>query len=212
MTRIGALASLLLALAALPLAAWAQYSGPGVETCRAHGERELKKTGSGTERLVLDKDASLVMERSARKVGNQFVGSVLSGNGAITRTLGPAVELSFVCLLANEKQALFFHWVPRKDAPALAQCRRGTAPGDCLQLLLGLAERDLVEAAAYRFQDALEADAKAGNENASNAYRNSAAAWRAYRDAECARRGAVDSDEWRACLLDLTRRRHLDLQ
>jgi len=202
----------LLLLLALPLAAWAQTSGPAVETCRAYGERELKKGGADVKGLVFDRDRALVIERTARKMGSQFVSSVLSGNGAITRALGPAVELSFVCLLASDKQALFFHWAPRKDAPALAQCRRGASPGDCLQLLLDVAERDLVEVAAYRFQDSLDADAKAGNENASNAYRNAATAWRAYRDAECARRGPIGSDAWRGCMVDLTRLRYLDLK
>lgn len=203
---------LLLMLVALPLAAWAQYAGPGVETCRAYGEREVKKGGGAIKGLVFDRDAALMIERATRKMGSQFVSSVLSGNGAITRANGPAVELSFVCLLASDKQALFFHWVPRKDAPALAQCKRGAAPGECLQLLQDLVDRDLIEVAAYRFQDSLEADAKAGNENASNAFRNSAAAWRAYRDAECARRGASGSDAWRGCMVDLARRRYLDLQ
>jgi uncharacterized protein YecT (DUF1311 family) len=69
-----------------------------------------------------------------------------------------------------------------------------------------------VEVAAFRFQDSLEADARAGNENASSAYRNAAVAWRGYRDAECARRGPAGSDEWRACMVDLTRRRYLDLR
>jgi Lysozyme inhibitor LprI len=202
---------LLLLLLALPLAAWAQVSGPALETCRAYGERELKKSGADVQGLVFDRDRTLVLERYARKLGTQPVSSILSGNGAITRPLGPAVELAFVCLLASEKQALFFFWAPRKDAPALAQCRRGAAPGECLQLLLDLAERDLVEVAANRFQESLEADAKAGHENASGGYRNAAAAWRAYRDAECSRRGASGSDAWRGCMVDLTRRRYLDL-
>lgn len=202
----------LVLLLALPLAAWAQYAGPGVETCRAYGERELKRTAPDVKGLVFDRDAALAIERATRKMGGQFVSSILTGNGAITRAAGPAVELSFLCLLASEKQALFFYWAPRKAAPSLAQCRRGAAAGDCLQLLLDLAERDLVEIAAFRFQDSLEADAKSGTESASNAYRNSASAWRAYRDAECARRGPAGGDEWRACMVDLTRRRYLDLQ
>jgi len=196
----------------LPLSAWAQYSGPAVDACRAYGERELKKAGSDVKALVFDRDRALMIERATRKMGSQFVSSILSGNGAITRAVGPAVELSFVCLLANDRQALFLHWVPRPAAASLAQCQRGAAAGDCLQLLLDLAERDLVEVAAYRFQESLEADAKAGNENASNGYRNAAAAWRAYRDAECARRGAGGSDVWRGCMVDLTRRHYLDLQ
>jgi hypothetical protein len=206
------LSRLLLLLAFLPLTALAQYAGPALETCRAFGERELKKGGGNLASLAFDRDRALLIERYTRKMGNQFVSSILSGNGAIVRGAGPVVELSFVCLLAGDKQALFFHWVPRRDAPALAQCRRGAAPGDCLQLLHELAERDLIEVAAFRFQDSLDADAKAGNEDASNAYRNAAGAWRAYRDAECARRGAASSDAWRGCMVDLTRRRYLDLQ
>jgi len=203
---------LLLLLLFLPLAAFAQYSGPALETCRARGERELRQGGADLKALVFDRDRALLFERHARKLGNQSVSSILSGNGAITRPVGPAVELSFVCLLANEKQALFFHWVPRLAAASLAQCQRGAAAGECLQLLLDLAERDVVEVAAFRFQASLEADAKAGNENASAAFRNAAVAWRSYRDAECARRGAGGSDEWRGCMVDLTKRRYLDLQ
>jgi Lysozyme inhibitor LprI len=203
---------LLLILCALPVAGWAQYAGPGVETCRAYGEREVKKGGGEVKSLVFDRDAALIIERHARKLGSQFVSSVLSGNGAITRTSGTAVELSFVCLLASDKQAVFFHWVPRKHAPALEQCKRGPAPGECLQLLQDLVDRDLIEVAAYRFQDSLEADAKAGNENASSAFRNSAVSWRAYRDAECARRGDTGSDAWRGCMVDLARLRYLDLK
>ncbi len=203
---------LLLSLLFLPLAAFAQVSGPALETCRAYGERELKKSGTDLKALVFEHDQALLLERYARKLGNQSISSILSGNGAIVRPLGPAVELSFVCLLASDKQALFFYWSPRRDAPALAQCKRSAAAGDCLQLLLDLAERDVVEVAAFRFQASLEADAKAGNENASGAYRNAAVAWRTYRDAECARRGPGGSDEWRGCMVDLTKRRYLDLQ
>lgn len=201
----------LLLVLLLPLGAWAQYAGPALETCRAYGEREIRRGGE-IQALVIDRDAALLMEKYARKAGNQFVSSILSGNGAVLRTLGPAVELSFVCLLANDKRALFFFWTPRPHAPSLAQCRRGKDPGECLQLLLDLAERDLVSVAAFRFQESLEADAKAGNDAASGAYRNSAGAWRSYRDTECARRGAAGTDPWRACMVDLTRRRYLDLQ
>lgn len=202
----------LLLLAALPLGALAQYHGPALEACRVLGERELKKDGADIKALVIDRDRHLFIERVTRKLGSQYVGAALSGNGAIVRKIGPAVELAFFCLLANDKRALFFHWLPRRDAPALAQCRRGAAPGDCLQLLLDLAERDLVEVAAVRFQESLDADATAGNDRASSAYRNAAGAWRNYRDVECARRGPGGSDDWRACMVDLTRRRFLDLQ
>lgn len=203
---------LLLLLAALPLAALAEYDGPAAGACRAFGERELKRAGLDIASLAFDNDRHLFLERVARKLGRQSVGAALSGNGAILRVAGPAVELSFVCLLADDRRALYFHWTPRRHAPALAQCRRGKDAGACLQALLELAERDLLELSAPSFQASLDADAKAGNDSASGAYRNAAAGWRTYRDAECARRGAPDSEPWRACRVDLTRRRYLDLQ
>ena len=205
-------ALLLLVLAALPLAAAAEYAGPALDTCRAYGERALLKDGADVKALAFDNDRHLHFERETRKLGSQPVGASLSGHGAILRATGPAVEMAFLCLLASEKRALWFHWLPRRDAPALAQCRRGADAGACLQLLLDLAERDLLEMAALRFQASLEADAQAGNEAASSAYRNSAGAWRNYRDLECARRGPGGSDAWRACRVDLTRWRYLDLQ
>jgi hypothetical protein len=205
-------ALLLALLAALPPAAAAEYSGPALEACRAYGERELRKDGADVKALAFDNDRHLYFEREARRLGSQPIGASLSGYGAIVRKTGPAVEMAFLCLLGNDRRALWFHWLPRRDAPALGQCRRSADTGACLQLLLDLAERDLLEKAAFRFQESLEVDAKAGNEAASSAYRDSAAAWRNYRDLECARRGPAGSDAWRACRVDLTRWRYLDLQ
>lgn len=204
----------LLLAAALPLGAAAQYDGPAVPACRSYAERELKKQmGDDMRALVIDNDRHLHLAREARKLGSQPVAASLAGHGAIVRRTGPAIELAFVCLLASEKRALWFHWTPRRDAPALRQCQRGGgAAQDCLQLLHELAERDLVEVSARRFQESLDADASAGNDAASTAYRNSAASWRAYRDAECVRRGPGGSDAWRACMADLTRLRYFDLQ
>ncbi|MEX0638653.1 MAG: lysozyme inhibitor LprI family protein, partial [Burkholderiales bacterium] len=191
-------ALLLLVLAALPLGAAAEYAGPALDACRAHGERELRKDGADVKALAFDNDRHLYFERESRKLGSQPIGASLSGHGAIVRASGPAVEMAFLCLLENEQRALWFDWLPRRDAPALAQCRRGPGAGDCLQTLLNLAERDLTEASSIRFQQALEADRKAGNESASDAYRDAASAWRKYRDLECARRGAGGGEEWRA--------------
>lgn len=199
-------------LAALAPAAAAEYAGPALEACRSFGERALRRDGADVKALAFDNDRHLLYEREARKLGSQPIGGVLSGHGAIVRAAGPAVELAFMCLLASEQRALWFHWLPRGDAPALRQCRRGADAGDCLQALHDLAERDLLERAAQRFQESLEADARAGNNAASSAYRDSAAAWRNYRDLECARRGGAGSEAWRACMVDLTRWRILDLQ
>jgi len=121
----------------------------------------------------------------------------------------PGSELSFICLLANEKQAVFFGWVPRRDAPALAQCRRTADATACLDSLLLIAEQDLTELYSKHFVEARQADSKAGNDNAATAFRKSADAFKAYRDAECGRRAA---EAQKACMIELTRRRALDLR
>lgn len=199
------------ALACAPMPALSQYAGPGVETCRSHAEREIRKEGAQVTAIVFDRDQHLNIERYTQKIGSQFVSSLLFGNGAIVYTKAPAVEMSFLCLLADEKRAVFFHWTPRRDAPALAQCRRGASDaGGCLDALLQVAEQDLTQAYAQRFQEARELDAARKNEDSVAAFRRAADAWRAYRDAECARRGAGDARK--ACMLELTRHRALDLR
>jgi len=203
--------ALLFAACATP--AVAQYTGPGVEVCRAYAERDVRKNSAKVQAVVFEKDRELNIDRYTAKVGSQFVSSLLYGNGAIVYGGGaPAVEMTFLCLLADDKRAVFFNWVPRRDAPAYAQCRRGDGanPGQCLDTLLNVAEQELTELYSKYTVDARQADAKVGNENASNAFRRGADAWRAYRDAECARRPA--GDERKACMVEHTRRRALDLR
>jgi len=199
------------ALACAPMPALAQYAGPGVETCRGHAEREIRKESAAVTAIAFDRDQHLNIERYTRKIGSQFVSSLLFGNGAIVYAKAPAVEMSFLCLLADEKRAVFFHWTPRRDAPVLAQCRRGAGDaGGCLDTLLQVAEQDLTQAYAQRLQEARELDAARKSEDSITAFRKTADVWRAYRDAECARRGA--GDERKACMIELTRRRALDLR
>jgi hypothetical protein len=198
-------ALLLLALCALPSVAAAEYTGPALEACRALGERSLKAEGTRLGALAIDNDRHLYFERRARKLGSQATGASLTGHGAIVLEAGTPVEIAFLCLLANEKRALGFHWLPRRDASSLAQCRRVPDTGACLQVQFDIAERDHIEISSIRFQQAQDA-------GAGDAFRAAAAAWRNYVDLECARRGAEGSDEWRACKVDLTRRRYLELQ
>jgi uncharacterized protein YecT (DUF1311 family) len=203
---------LLLALLCMPAAAGAQYAGPAVEACRAHAQQEQAQGAIAGTRVVIDNDRHLGIERYSRKLGSQPVASLLYGNGAIAPRKGQAVEMSFVCLLADEKRALFFYWIPRLDAAALAQCTRGAKENaaECLDSLLQVIEQDLTQAYAARFQEARDADARSGGEAASNALRESNKAWLAYRDAECARRAAAD--ERKACVADLSRRRLIDVR
>jgi len=200
----------------------AQYNGPAVEACRAYAKRELARDGNRAKDVVIERDQNLAIARYARKLGSQFVSSILSGNGAVVLDNAPSSELSFICLLADDKRAVFFEWLPRAHVSPLAQCTRDdalrTRPQPCLEVLLQVAENDLTEVYAQRFQEARERDHKAGNENALASFRKSNDEWRQYRDAECARRrdhapqGVAAEDIQVACLAELTRRRALDMR
>lgn len=199
----------------------AQYQGPAAETCRAYAKREIARDGTQAKDVVLEKE-SLSMERYTRKMGNQFVSSILTGNGAVVFQGSPSAELSFICLLADEKRALFFEWLPRLNVSAMAQCTRDEGlrakPRPCLETLLQVAENDLTQAYASRFQDARERDSGTGKEDSVNVFRRSNDEWRRYRDAECSRRretvsqGVAADDHQLACMIELTRRRALDMK
>lgn len=197
--------------------AFAQYNGPAIDACRAYALKELQREGSRPQAVVLERDASLDFGRYGRKVGSQPVSAILTGNGAVVYDGAPSAELSFLCLLAEEKRPVFFSWQPRANAPVLAQCTRGDGlrgkGHDCLQVLLRVAEQDLSQAYAYRFQEANER-----GEKSLAAYRKANDEWREYRDAECARRrelapSGVSSDDYQtACVVELIRRRALDMR
>ena len=208
---------LILILLIAPLPVFGQYNGPAIEACRAYALKELKRDGNQAKDVVIERDSNLAIERYTRKVGNQFVSSILIGNGAVVYENAPSVELSFLCLLADEKRALFFTWQGRPNAPVMTQCVRSEElrerTRDCLELLLRVAEQDLSLVYAHRFQEANER-----GERSLAAYRKANAEWREYRDAECARRldlvpsGVSPEDYQAACVIELTRRRALDMR
>lgn len=208
MKNLLAAPALLIALLA-PQASLAQDPKAALEACRDRAAAEQRASGNKPASIELRADGSLGADRTARKLGSQAVSLILSGNGIIAADSGPATAMSFVCLLANERRAVYFHWTPRFDAPALEVCVRDTDV--CLDTLLHVAEADLTQAYAVRFQQARDADAKTGKEAAADTFRRSNQAWLAYRDAECTRQGG-DSRARKACVIDLTRRRLADVR
>ena len=200
----------------------AQYEGPAVDACQQYAKRQLFRDASTAREAVIDRDANLIIERYTRKLGTQFVASILTGNGAVVFANAPSAELGFICLLADEKRPLFFYWLPRQNPVALMQCLRDKAlraqPRPCLEILLQVAETDLSLVYALAFQDAVERDFGAKSEDFTVAYRKANDEWRQYRDAECARRRAlapsdIPADDYQvACMVDLTRRRALDMR
>jgi len=213
---------LLLLLLLAPLAASAQYDGPGVEVCRLFAQRQLIRDAGTARTVVIERDHSLVIERYTRKVGNQFVSSILTGNGAVVFANAPSAELSFICLLADDKRAVFFEWLPRRDASAMTQCTRDDTtranPRSCLQTLIEVAEVDLTQAYALKLTESRHLDVAGGNEEPSDRFRASNKAWLQYRDAECQRRkdstpaGTDPGDYQLACIVELTRRRLADMR
>lgn len=200
----------------------AQYDGPAVEPCRAYAKKQLFRDASTAKDVAIDRDASLVIERYTRKLGSQYVASILTGNGAVVFYNAPSAELAFICLLADDKRPVFFAWLARRDASAMSQCMRDEAmranPRPCLELLLQIAESDLMVVYAHSFQEVRERDSGATSEPFADAYRKSNEAWRQYRDAECARRrdyapaGVSPDDHELACVVELTRRRLVDMR
>jgi len=213
---------LLLLLGLICAESRAQYNGPAVEACRAYAMKEELKHNKSAREIVFDRDQVLSIERYTRNLGSQLVSSILTGNGSIVLEGAPSAELSFICLLADEKRPLFFYWLPRQNPVALMQCMRDKAlraqPRPCLEILLQVAETDLTQVYGLAFQDARERDFGAKSEEFTVAYRKSNDEWRQYRDAECARRRAlapsdVPPDDYQmACMVDLTRRRALDMR
>ena len=209
---------LLLLLAVFASPAFAQYSGPAVEACRAYAKKELARDAAKSPpEVVFERDDALVIERYTRKVGAQFVSSILTGNGAVVLDGSPSAELSFICLLADEKRPVFFNWLPRSDSASLSQCARHAdlraKPRPCLELLQRVADQDLTVVYAQRFQEANER-----GEKTLAAHRKANDEWLQYRSAECARRrdyppqGIAPEDVELACVIDLTRRRALDMR
>ena len=200
----------------LPFTALAQYNGPAVESCRAFAKREAAREGAKPEDVIILRDQALALERYGRKLGNQSISSILTGNGAVVLAGTPTAELSFICLLADEKRPLFFNWLPRQNVSALAQCTRSAElrgkSRECLDFLMRVAEQDLTMIYAQRFQEANEA-----GEKTLAAYRKANDEWKQYRDAECARRrevakGANPEDYELACVIELTRQRGRDMR
>jgi len=202
----------LLAAAMLGLAApaFAQYAGPAVEACAAYALQDMRRNGASVSDAVIERDRHLLLERRRGKAGSQPIAAVLTGNGAAVYPGTPSAELSFVCLLADEKRPVFFAWLPRRDGSARAQCMRDAAlrasARPCLDALLSVADIDLGALYGQRREEAA-----ARGEAALAAFRKSNDAWREYRDAECARRGG-DEEERLGCVIELTRRRLLDLE
>ena len=95
-------------MAGAPGPAAAGYDGPGAETRRAFGAAALARDERGFKALALVNDDDLVIERYTERVGSQFVSSVLTGRAKVSAAGGERT-IRFLCLLADDRHAVFFY-------------------------------------------------------------------------------------------------------
>lgn len=96
-----------------PLAAQAQYEGPGFVACMDYGEKQLMQDGT-IRSVVFVNDRDTTIEKYTQKVGSQFVSSILTGRATVERNSGRAQKLRYLCLLADERTPVFFHATEEK--------------------------------------------------------------------------------------------------
>ena len=197
---------------------WRSIPVPPCEACLDYAKREQKQNGGSAKDIVFERDQSLLIERYTRKLGSQFVSSILTGNGAVVYDGAPSAELSFICLLADDKQAVFF---------ALAAAPR-CAGGDAMHPRPRDAEErpPMPRPPAARRRGgphrSVRTPLPGGDTSAArppsppSASRTTSGS--RYRDAECARRrdfapAGVSPDDYAvACSVELIRRRALDMR
>ena len=201
--------------------AWRNTPVRRVEACRAYAQaRAGSATATSAKDVVFERDQALCHRAlRAARLGNQFVSSILTGNGAIVlRRDAQRAELS-LRLPARRRQA---RGVLPLDAAAerlrarAVHARRGAArqvarlPGVPAAGRRAGPDR---RSTRMRFQEAHE-----GGEKTLAAYRKANDEWREYRDAECARRrevapkGVSAEDAELACVVELTRQRGRDMR
>ena len=200
-----AVAAGLLAAAGRP----AEAAPSWLAACTAEGAPMIELSRPDAAQVLLDPYGEARVERAPDQVGDQPVEAIAGGTGLIIELDGRHLDVPWLCLLGGEDRVLFFHWMPVPAGP-LEQCggaERGQEDRKdgrtaCLRRLLDAAERDLAAA-----QDRI------GPQGGGLA--ESDAAWRAYRDAECARRGAAPGDGSEdavlACLIREARERVREL-
>ena len=198
----------------------AQYNGPAVEACRAYAKQEAARDGTRAKDIVFERDQNLQIERYTRKLGNQFVSSILRGNGAVCSTARRA--RSSVHLPAGRRQARGFLRLRRAPTVpgaramqrATARCAtsRGRASSCCCRC-----RTDLTQSYAQHFQRRAERSQCLQRERRHQLPQGQRRV-APYRDAECARRrdhapkGVASDDHHLACMVELTGARAWDMR
>lgn len=138
-------------------------------------------------------DEGVDEKKYERKVGSQFISTVLSGRGIWRDKAGGPSNVRFTCLLENSAKPIFIDIAQDGRRDPVAVCWDGFEPSGWAQMTQCLQDSLKKEEAAL--SDLLtKATQQAGQSldqiSAKRALQESNAQWVKYRDTECARRQA----------------------
>ena len=213
---------LALLLAALTAASWAEAAPTPLVSCQIYGVPLIEAAHRGVASILLDPDGEARIQRRSEPVGTQPVPLVASGTGLLVDGDGEKITIAWLCLLENEDRALFFHWLRTSPASPVEACRTkpaGQEKAACLQKLLETAEHNLAAVSARLTPRPVPQPDDGLRRPAPPPRLSSDAAWRNYRDAECARRldaaiaaGAASKETLLTCLIERTLARIAELE
>lgn len=180
-------------------------------SCEAAAALALRARTTGFQSVTLDAPPTARLERRATRVGSQPIELVLAGQGTV-HAAGGRRDLRYLCLVAPSGESVFIDVETADAAEILGEC--GASPAGrnaCLADLLRQTEKGLAEVEARSVARAQARGSAARRSELDEPVATSIGAWRVYRDAECARRGAQatgpEAETVQLCRIELTRAR-----
>jgi uncharacterized protein YecT (DUF1311 family) len=164
--------------------------------CQSYATDWYKQANSDNFESITLGQTGLDEEKYEDKVGSQFISTVLSGYGQLKYKDEKPSPIQFTCLLESDQKAVFFHPSDSQPPDAVKQCWDKFQPGDwgsmqeCLTKAQAQAELALGKLEAEAKTQAEKVESRFPDSAAHESLDNSSTQWKAYRDAECARRDA----------------------
>lgn len=205
------LALLPVAAGCLPRPSMSLTPEAATSSCEAAAALALRATTTGFRSVALDAPPTARLERRDTQVGSQPIELVLAGRGAVHAADGRR-DLRYLCLVAPGGESVFIDVETAGAGEILGECGGPGAGRDaCLADLLRRTERGLAEVEARSVARAQAGGPVARRSELDEPVATSIGAWRVYRDAECARRGAQAAgkatETVQLCRIELTRAR-----
>lgn len=168
----------------------------GLAACQSFAADWYRQENPDNFESITLEQTGLDEEKYEDKVGSQFISTVLSGYGQLKYRDEKPSPIQFTCLLESDEKAVFFHPSEGQPPDAVKQCWDHFQPGDwgsmqdCLTKALAKAELALGKLETEAKTQAEKVESRFPDSAAHESLDNSITQWKAYRDAECARRDA----------------------